>query len=475
MKVNNIKITDITDDSRKVKAGGAFFATSVGSDRHEFIPAAIEAGAKVIVGTAQGLAPFKVQGSRFNEVTFIEVDNVNRAFGEASAELYDYPSRKLKLVGVTGTNGKTTIATLLYELFRAAGYKCGLISTIVNRIDRTEVATLNTTPNALELNELLAAMVDEGCDYCFMEVSSHGVAQERIAGQTFAGGIFTNLTHDHLDFHKTFAAYRDAKQEFFTRLGNGAFAITNADDRNGTIMVQNSSSRKRTYALHKMADYHCRILEESLEGMLLELDGEQVWVQLVGEFNAYNLTAIYAAARELGLEKIETLKLLSSLRPVRGRFETMNVGGVTAIVDYAHTPDALRNVMDTINDLRNGKGRLIVVVGCGGDRDKTKRPEMAHIAVEGADFAIFTSDNPRTENPQSILDDMTAGVTTMPKSRYMTITDRGEAIGGAMRMAMKGDVVLVAGKGHETYQIIGDKKYHFDDREIILNFENKII
>lgn len=454
------EITSIGFDSRSACDGHMFFALrGSASDGHDYIEAAASAGATAIVCE-------QLPATMLPHVTYITVNDSHAALGYAASAFYGYPSRRLKLVGITGTNGKTTTATLLYDLFHRLGYKAGLISTVVYRIDTEERPSTHTTPDAITINSMLADMVARGCDYCFMEVSSHSIVQERIAGLEFAGGIFTNITHEHLDYHKTFANYIRAKKLFFDRLPAGSFALTNADDRNGNVMVQNTAARVSTYAMHGFADFCCHILENSPDGMLLELDGQQVWTRFLGRFNAYNLAAVYGAARLLGADRQETLLAISTLTPVCGRFDTIrSADGITAIVDYAHTPDALGNVIETVNELR-GKGRLIVVVGCGGDRDRTKRPVMGRIAVENADLAIFTSDNPRHEDPDAIIAEMTS---TLDFSRNcLSITDRRQAIKAAIAAARSGDYVLVAGKGHETYQIIGDQRTHFDDREEVM-------
>lgn len=445
-------------DSRNACEGQLFFAVrGSASDGHDYIDAAIAKGASAII--CEHL-PEHIN----SDVAYVVVRDSSAAMGYIASAFYGHPSRKLRLTGVTGTNGKTTTATLLYDMFRRLGYKAGLISTVVYKIDTEERPSTHTTPDAIRLNAMLAEMVERGCDYCFMEVSSHSIVQERIAGLTFAGGIFTNITHDHLDYHGTFAEYIRAKKMFFDKLPQEAFALVNSDDRNGMVMVQNTSAQIHTYALRGFSDFPCRIMENTPEGMLLEIDGKQVWTHFLGRFNAYNLTAVYGAARLLGADSEEILKVLSTLTPVNGRFDTLHSpSGITAIVDYAHTPDALRNVIDTINELRGGAGRLIVVVGCGGDRDRTKRPVMAQIAVENADLAIFTSDNPRHEDPDAIIAEMTAGMPEGPG--WLAITDRRQAIKAAASAARKGDYILVAGKGHETYQIIGDVKNHFDDKE----------
>ena len=447
-------------DSRKVKAGDCFFAVrGTQSDGHNYIASAIESGAVAVV--CQTLPQQLNEG-----VSYIVVEDSNKAMADMAAAFYDYPSEELELVGVTGTNGKTTVATLLCDLFQLLGHKAGLISTVVYRVGEREIASTHTTPDAIRLNAMLREMVNEGCDYCFMEVSSHSVVQERIRGLKFAGGIFTNLTHDHLDYHGTFAEYIKAKRLFFDSLPKQSFALTNIDDRNGEVMVQNAVAKVSRYSLRSMADFRCKVLEMLFDGMLLDVCDREVWVQLLGRFNAYNLLAVYGTATLLGKSSDEVLQAMSALKKVNGRFEPMrSESGITAIVDYAHTPDALENVIATINDIRREGQKLIVVCGCGGDRDATKRPEMGRIASREADIAIFTSDNPRTENPEAILDQMEAG--KWEGSRTLRISDRAQAIHTAVMLAAAGDIILVAGKGHETYQIIGTEKRHFDDREVL--------
>lgn len=448
----------LTYDSRAVKPGDCFFAVrGTQVDGHAFIPAAVAAGAAAVV--CEQLPADPAPG-----VTYVAVPDSAGAMADLAAAFYDYPSRELKLVGITGTNGKTTTATLLYDLVRALGYKAGLISTVVYRIEGREIEATHTTPDSIRLNALMREMADAGCEFCFMECSSHAIVQERTRGLSFAGGIFSNITHDHLDYHKTFAEYIRAKKRFFDMLPAGSFALTNLDDRNGRVMVQNTAAAVHTYSLRGMADFRCRIVETHLDGMLLRIDGQEVWVGLLGRFNAYNLLAVYGTAVLLGLDRSEVLRVLSTLRPVSGRFEIVRAAnGTTAVVDYAHTPDALENVLRTIEEIRTPQQQLLVVCGCGGDRDRTKRPEMAQIAVQYASTAIFTSDNPRHESPEAILDEMVAGLD--PGTRYLRIADRAEAIRTAVMLSHPGDVILVAGKGHETYQIIGDVKHHFDDRE----------
>ena len=447
-------------DSRRVQAGDCFFAVrGTQSDGHNYIDSAVKSGAVAVV--CQELPQQLADG-----VSYIVVEDSNKAMADMAAAFYDYPSEELELVGVTGTNGKTTVATLLCDLFQLMGHKAGLISTVVYRVGEKEIASTHTTPDAIRLNAMLREMVDEGCDYCFMEVSSHSVVQERIRGLQFAGGIFTNLTHDHLDYHGTFAEYIKAKRLFFDALPKSAFALTNIDDRNGEVMVQNAVAQVSRYSLRSMADFRCKVLEMLFDGMLLDVCDREVWVQLLGRFNAYNLLAVYGTAILLGKQSDEVLQAMSALRKVNGRFEPMrSETGITAIVDYAHTPDALENVIATINDIRREGQKLIVVCGCGGDRDATKRPEMGRIASREADIAIFTSDNPRTENPETILDQMEAG--KYDGSRTLRISDRAQAIHTAVMLAAAGDIILVAGKGHETYQIIGTEKRHFDDREVL--------
>lgn len=445
-------------DSRKVVPGTLFFATrGTQADGHAYIPAAAAAGAAAVVCE-------ELPAERPAGVTFVQVPDSTVVLGQVASAFYGHPSRRLKLVGVTGTNGKTTTATLLYRMFRRLGYKAGLISTVVYCVDDREIPSTHTTPDSIRLNAMMAEMVEAGCDYCFMEVSSHSLVQHRTAGLAFVGGIFSNITHDHLDYHKTFAEYIRAKKLFFDGLPAGAFALTNADDRNGMVMVQNTKATVKTYALQSFADFRCRIVETLLDGMLLNLDGSEVWVKFLGRFNAYNLTSVYATALLLDARRDEVLRILSDLTSVDGRFEPIHSKeGVTAIVDYAHTPDALQNVIGTINEIRKKDQRLYVVVGCGGNRDATKRPEMAKIAVDGSDMAVLTSDNPRLEEPGAIIEQMKSGLE--PGARYLAITDRREAIKAAVALARPGDIILVAGKGHETYQDVGGVKHHFDDRE----------
>lgn len=456
-----LEITGVNIDSRQVKPGDIFIAmrgTQV--DGHRFIPMAVEKGAAAVI--CEDMPENTDNGS----VTYIQVASCEEAVGPVATAFYGFPSKKVKLVGVTGTNGKTTIATLLYNMFRRMGHKCGLLSTVCNYIEDEAIPASHTTPDAIELNRLLARMVDAGCEYVFMECSSHAIQQQRIGGLTFAGGIFTNLTRDHLDYHKTFENYRDAKKLFFDNLPKGAFAITNADDRNGLIMTQNTKAAVKTYSTRSMADYKARLQECHFEGMLLEINNREVAVQFIGKFNVSNLLAVYGAALMLGKQEEEVLLTLSTLRSVAGRLEPIrSEEGVTAIVDYAHTPDAIENVLNAIHEVLNGRGQIITVCGCGGNRDKGKRPLMAQEAAKQSDTVILTSDNPRKEEPEAILDDMEAGLKTADMKKTLRITDRRQAIRTAARLAKPGDVILIAGKGHEDYQIIGDVKHHFDDRE----------
>jgi UDP-N-acetylmuramoyl-L-alanyl-D-glutamate--2,6-diaminopimelate ligase len=453
-------ITGIAFDSRKVEEGYLFVAVKgTKTDGHEFIKTAVSAGATAIICETLPQKPDE-------NFSWIVTDDSALALGIATSNFYGNPSSSLKLTGVIGTNGKTTVATLLYKMFSGLGYKCGLFSTVCNYVVDKELPATHTTPDPVQLNKLLAEMVTAGCEFAFMEVSSHSVDQKRIAGLKFAGGIFTNLTHDHLDYHKTFDNYLLAKKKFFDSLPNDAFALTNIDDRNGKIMVQNCNAAKYTFSTRGMADFRCSVIEQRFEGMGLKIDGEEVWTRFIGDFNASNLLAVYGASLLLGGEKKEVLTILSDLRSVAGRLETIySPSGISGIVDYAHTPDALLNVIDTINKIRQGGMQLIVVVGAGGDRDKTKRPKMAEICALGSSKTILTSDNPRTEDPEKILDDMEAGITPELRKKVLRMADRRQAIKTAVMLANDGDVVLVAGKGHETYQEINGVKHHFDDRE----------
>lgn len=452
------EIGALSYDSRSVGRGDCFFAVrGESSDGHDFIDAAVKAGAAAVV--CERLPEHTAEG-----VSYAVVDDSHGALADMAAAFYDNPSHELRLVGVTGTNGKTTVATLLCDMFRMLGHKAGLISTVVYRVGEREVAATHTTPDAVRLNAMMREMVDDGCEYCFMEVSSHSIVQERVRGLRFAGAIFTNLTHDHLDYHKTFAEYVKAKKRLFDTLPREAFALVNADDRNGAVMVQNTRARVSTYSLRSMADFRCKVLEMHFDGMLLSIGGREVWVDFIGRFNAANLLAVYGAARLLGVGADDALRCLSALHSVSGRFEPVrSASGRTVIVDYAHTPDALQNVIETINEIRRPEQQLIVVCGCGGDRDRTKRPEMGAIASREASVAVFTSDNPRTEDPETILDQIMEGVAA--GSRCLRITDRAQAIRTAVMLSHEGDIILIAGKGHETYQIVGRERHHFDDRE----------
>ena len=455
-------IADVNIDSRRIGQDHLFVAmrgTQV--DGHKYIPSAIEKGATAIL--CEELPETLTEG-----VTYLRVANSEEAVGPVATAFNNHPTDIVKLVGVTGTNGKTTIATLLYDMFRAMGYKVGLISTVCNYIDGEAIPTEHTTPDAITLNALLGRMANEGCKYVFMEVSSHSVAQHRIGGLKFAGGIFTNLTRDHMDYHKTVDNYLRAKKAFFDALPKDAFVVTNLDDKNGLVMTQNTRAKVHTYSLRSLADFKGRILEHYFDGMMLEINNIEVFVQFIGKFNASNLLAVYGTACLLGRRPEEVLTVLSTLRPVNGRFEALHAPqGYTAIVDYAHTPDALTNVLNAIHEVQGGKGHVITVVGAGGNRDKGKRPLMAQEAVKGSDKVIITSDNPRFEEPQDIIADMLAGLTPAQKTNVVTITDRRDAIRTACMLAAKGDVILVAGKGHETYQDIKGVKHHFDDKEVL--------
>lgn len=461
------EVSGLCFDSRAVKPGDVFVATrGTAVDGHDFIAKAVEQGAVAVV--CETLPENRAEG-----VVYVQTPDSAEALGVMASNFYGRPSQQLTLVGVTGTNGKTTIATLLYQLFRSLGYKVGLLSTVCNYVDDEAVESTHTTPDALELNALLARMVAAGCEYAFMECSSHAIDQRRIAGLRFRGGIFTNLTRDHMDYHKTVDNYLKAKKRFFDDLPRDAFALTNLDDKNGEVMLQNCAAQKKTYSIRTLADFKTRVLESSFEGMLLEMNGREISLPFVGRFNASNLTAVFGAAVLLGFDEDEILCRLSALHAVSGRFETLvSPSGVTAIVDYAHTPDALANVLATINDVRLGKGTLITVVGCGGNRDKGKRPMMAREAVNASNCVILTSDNPRDEEPQAILDDMLAGLDDEQKRCVLVIADRREAIKTAAALAQRGDVILVAGKGHENYQIVKGVKHHFDDHEEVRNALN---
>ena len=462
----DISVDELSFDSRKIGENAVFIAIrGLAADGHQFIEKAIKQGAVAVVCEE---FPEEITDS----VTYVKVKDTQEALAFMASNFYGKPSENLKLTGITGTNGKTTIATLLYEMFKKAGYKVGLISTMNIKVDETVYPTLLTTPDSLTINKSLKKMNEEGVEYCFMEVSSHGIAQKRTAGLKFAGGIFTNLTHDHLDYHKDFKEYRDVKKSFFDTLPKTAFALSNIDDKNGDFMLQNCKADKKTYALKSVADYKAKILENGVGGMSLSVDGNEVWTKLMGDFNAYNLLAVYAAADLLGLEEIENLKFLSELQSVEGRFEYFisPVEKVTAIVDYAHSPDALKNVLHTLNSIRTRNERLITVVGCGGDRDKTKRPKMGNIAAKLSDKVIYTSDNPRTEDPEAIIKDIEAGVDPSDFKKTISIVDRKQAIKTACSIAEPSDIILIAGKGHENYQEINGKRHHFDDMELVSEF-----
>ena len=458
----DVEITDVNIDSRRIKDGHLFIAmkgTQV--DGHKFVPKAIELGAKAVM--CEDMPEEKAEG-----VTYVQVESTEDVVGKVATTFHGNPSTKLKLVGVTGTNGKTTIATLFYNMFTKMGHKCGLLSTVCNYIIDEAIPADHTTPDPIELNRLLDRMVQAGCEYAFMECSSHAIAQKRIGGLTFAGGIFTNLTRDHLDYHKTFENYRNAKKAFFDSLPKTAFAITNADDKNGMVMVQNTKATVKTYSIRTVADFKARIIECHFEGMYLEMDGHEVGVQFIGKFNVSNLLAVYAAAVMLGKSPEDVLVVMSTLHSVSGRLEPIHSPeGYTAVVDYAHTPDALENVLNAIHEVLDGKGHVITVCGAGGNRDKGKRPLMAQEAVKQSDKVIITSDNPRFEEPQDIINDMLAGLNAQQMKKVISIVDRREAIRTACMMAQKGDVILIAGKGHENYQEIKGVKHHFDDHEVV--------
>ncbi|TBV27870.1 UDP-N-acetylmuramoyl-L-alanyl-D-glutamate--2,6-diaminopimelate ligase [Meridianimaribacter sp. CL38] len=460
-----VQVNAIEFDSRQIKTNDVFVAIR-GSvvDGHNFIAKAIELGATAIVCE---VLPEQLQ----NGITYIEVDSASKALAFMAANYYGNPSGNLKLVGVTGTNGKTTVSTLLYQLFKKAGFKVGLLSTVKIMVGDKEFKATHTTPDSLTINKYLSEMNDEGVEFCFMEVSSHGIHQNRTEGLVFEGGIFTNLSHDHLDYHNTFAEYRDVKKQFFDQLSAKSFALVNVDDKNGLVMLQNTKARKITYALKSYADYKAQILENQFSGLLLKLNDNEVWTRLIGSFNAYNILAIYATAELLGLEKVENLKLISELESVSGRFQYLvSDEKITAIVDYAHTPDALKNVLETINNIRTKNEELITVVGCGGDRDKTKRPKMGHIASALSTKVIFTSDNPRSEVPDAIIEDIEKGVEPQNYKKTLSIVDRKQAIKTACQMAQPNDIILIAGKGHETYQEIKGERFDFDDYKIVQEF-----
>lgn len=458
----NVAVSSLTFDSRKVKKDSLFIAIrGTASDGHAFIDKAIESGALAILCE-------EIPENKNEHVTYVRVRDTHYALGIIASNFYDNPSQKLKLVGVTGTNGKTTTVTLLYNLFKSLGNTVGLLSTVKNKIHNEEVPATHTTPDAISLNELLAKMVEKGCQYAFMEVSSHAIVQHRVTGITFTGGVFTNITHDHLDYHKTFNEYIKAKKGFFDMLPEDAFALTNKDDANGMVMLQNTKAHRVTYAIKSPADHKCRIMENHLNGLLLMIDNKEVWVKLIGTFNAYNVLAVYCAALLLKQEPTNILTALSTLNSVEGRFQYIrSEGGIIGIVDYAHTPDALKNVLETIKGIRTGNEQVITLAGCGGDRDAAKRPVMAKIACEYSNKVILTSDNPRSEDPEEILNQMQNGIDPVDAKKTLRITDRKEAIKTACSLAKQGDIILVAGKGHEKYQEIKGVKYPFDDFEIL--------
>ncbi len=458
----HVAVEQIHFDSRKVQKLSCFVAVpGTVSDGHHYIELAVEKGATAIVCE-------RLPEQLSDKVTYVQVQDSAQALGDLAANFYDNPSQDMKVVGVTGTNGKTTIATLLYELFLQLGYKVGLLSTVENKINRTVVPATHTTPDAVQLQALLEKMRQAGCQYVFMEVSSHAVAQKRIAGLKFAGGLFSNISHDHLDYHKTFANYIQAKKAFFDQLGSDAFAVSNIDDANGDVMLQNTKARKKYYGLKRPCDYKVKLIDNLLSGLQLEINGQELHCRLIGKFNAYNLAAIYAAAIELGQDSLQVLTAISLLAPVNGRFQYLKTSsGITVIIDYAHTPDALENVLKTINDTRTKNEEVYCLVGCGGDRDKSKRPEMARIACNLSDKVIFTSDNPRSEDPREIINDMKAGVEAQHFMKYTVVEDRAEAIKSALMQAAPQDVILIAGKGHETYQEIKGVKHPFDDAQVV--------
>lgn len=459
----DVEINGLCIDSRRVVPGNVFIASKgVQTDGHQFIESAIEKGAVAVICE-------EIPEWNYKHVTYVKVTNAAEACGMMASNFYDNPSEKLILTGVTGTNGKTTVATLQFKLFRSLGYSCGLLSTVSNRINDEIIPAAYTTPDAITINTLLADMVKKGCQYAFMEVSSHAIHQQRIAGLHFAGGIFTNITHDHLDYHKTFEEYLQVKKSFFDGLSSTAFALTNLDDKNGSIMLQNTQAKKATYSLKNMADFKGVILENNLSGLIMNVDGEEVHFRLIGEFNAYNLLAVYGSSVLLGEEKKEVLQHLSALTGAEGRFDYLisPCEHIIGIVDYAHTPDALLNVLATIKNLRQGHERIITVAGCGGDRDKTKRPVMGEVAAQYSDKVIFTSDNPRSEDPDTIIREMEAGVPLTMKRKCISVTDRKEAIRIACNLAEKEDIILIAGKGHEKYQEIKGVRHHFDDKETL--------
>ena len=460
----NVAITKIEFDSRKVSLNDVFVAIrGTVSDGHEYIKTAVNQGALAVVCE-------ELPAETINGVTYVQVENSQQALAFMASNYYENPSENIQLVGVTGTNGKTTIASLLYQLYTKAGFKVGLLSTVKVMVAETEHKATHTTPDSLTINDYLSQMTEAGCEYCFMEVSSHGIAQHRTTGLKFTGGIFTNLSHDHLDYHNSFAEYRDVKKKFFDELPSSAFALTNLDDKNGSVMLQNTKAKTYTYALKSIADYKAQILENQFSGLLLKLNNNELWSKLIGNFNAYNLLAIYATTDLLGMETMEALRLISELESVNGRFQYLIKNKITAIVDYAHTPDALKNVLETINAIRTKNEELITVVGCGGDRDATKRPKMGHIASALSTKVIFTSDNPRSENPDKIIEAIEAGVEPQNFKKTLSISDRKQAIKTACTLAKENDIILIAGKGHETYQEVNGERTDFDDFKIVESF-----
>ena len=458
----HVAISSIVFDSRKVKKDSLFVATKgAADDGHIYIQKAIESGAIAIVCE-------EIPKDKNDQITYVKVKDSTYALGVMACNYFDNPSEKLKLVGITGTNGKTTTVTLLFNLFKSLGYSVGLLSTVQNKINNTVIPSTHTTPDAITLNELLFKMEEQGCEFVFMEVSSHAIVQNRIAGINFTGALFSNITHDHLDYHKTFDEYIKAKKQFFNLLPSTAFALTNRDDKNGMVMLQNTKANKYTYALKNIADYKCKIIESHLNGLLLNIDNHEVWVKLIGTFNAYNILSVYATAVLLKQDITSVLTALSNLNSVEGRFQYVkSPNGVIGIIDYAHTPDALKNVLETVKEIRSGSEQVITLVGCGGDRDSAKRPIMAAIACEYSNKVILTSDNPRTEDPEEILNQMQAGVNPVDVKKVLRITDRREAIKIACSFSSKGDIILIAGKGHEKYQEIKGVKHDFDDLEIL--------
>lgn len=464
----DVCISELVFDSRKAQKGNAFFAIKgSAADGHTFIPKVIEAGCLVIISEEKVSVP--------EHVTLIVTDNTSKALALAATAFYDNPSEKLKLIGVTGTNGKTTTTTLLFNLYSKLGFHCGLLSTVVNKIGDQNIPSTHTTPDPVSLNALLAQMVEDGCSHCFMEVSSHAIHQHRTTGLSFTGGVFTNITHDHLDYHKTFAEYIKVKKTFFDNLGKDAFALTNVDDKNGMVMLQNTKATKHTYALKSPAEFKAKVMENQFSGLVLNINGTELWTRLIGDFNAYNLLAVYGVSQLLGEDSTEVMTVISNLESVEGRFEYFqSETGITAIVDYAHTPDALENVLKTIANIRTKNETVYTVVGCGGDRDKAKRPTMAAIACERSDKVILTSDNPRSEDPNVILEEMMAGVSGVHFKKTLSIVDRAQAIKTAVSMAEKGDIILIAGKGHEKYQEIKGVKHDFDDMQITIDLFKKL-